>query len=204
LALPHLHTPSSPAQPSRLRPIGWSLFSGGWALLAAAALACSGSSSSGQRTSFPPYGGESAKLFDDRIDPNSVGLADVASKPRADPVLRARTQSAESVAKVRVSTVTVDSIGGKPAYHINLAVIDPLARRGFDDRSIEISVRPDSPAFGIVKWLDTRLIGRTFIGFFHRFGSSDEVQVRFHLSADEPEVLAAVRDANTLSEVSGK
>jgi hypothetical protein len=173
--------------------------------MAALALSCSGSSgASGSRQTFPPYTGESTKLFDDRIDSNSVGLADVVSKPRADPMLRARTQSAEAVGKVRVSTVTVDSVGGKPAYHLNLAIVDPLARRGFDDKSVEILVRSDSPAFGIVKWLDTRLIGRTFIGFFRRFAGPDEADVKFHLSADNAEVLAAVRDANTLSEVSGK
>jgi hypothetical protein len=173
--------------------------------LAALAVSCSGSSgASGSRQTFPPYAGEATKLFDDRIDANSVGLADVVSKPRADPILRARTQSAEAVGKVRVSTVTVDSVGGKPAYHINLAIVQAIARRGFDDNSVEILVRSDAPAFGIVKYLDTRLIGRTFVGFFRRYAGADEPQVRFHLSPDDAEVIGAVRDANTLREVSGK
>jgi hypothetical protein len=171
----------------------------------ALALSCSGSSGpSGSRQTFPPYSGESTKLFDDRIDSASVGLADVVSKPRADPVLRARAQSAEAVARVRVATVTVDVSGGKPAYHLNLAIVEPLSRRRFNEKSVEIFVGSDSPAFGIVKWLDTRLMGHTFIAFFRRFAGPDDAVVRFHFSADNAEVLAAVRDADTVSEVAGK
>jgi hypothetical protein len=121
-----------------------------------------------------------------------------------DPVLRARTQSAEAVARVRVSTVTVDAVGGKPAYHLNLAVIEPLSRRRLGDRAVEILVTADSPSFGIIKWLDTRLMGRTFVGFFHHFAGPEEPIVRYHLSSDDAEVLAAVREADTVSEVSGK
>ncbi len=143
-------------------------------------------------------------LFDDRIDATAVGLADVAVKPRTDSVLRARAQRAEAVGRMRVRTVTVDSAVGKPVYHLNLVFVDPLARRGLTDDHVEISVHSNSPAFGVVKWLDTRLIGRTFVGFFHRFAGADEADLRFHLSPDDPEVLAAVREANALTEVSGK
>jgi hypothetical protein len=174
-------------------------------LLALATASCSGSSSTtGPRQTYPVYAGEPTKLFDDRIDSNSVGLADVATKPRMDPVLRARAQSAEAVARVRVSTVTVDSVGGKPAYHLNFAIVEPLSRRRLGERSVEILVTSDSPSFGIIKWLDTRLMGRTFIGFFHHFAGPDEPVVKFHLSSDDAEVLAAVREADTVSEVSGK
>jgi hypothetical protein len=79
-----------------------------------------------------------------------------------------------------------------------------IVRRGFDDEQIEIAVRWDSPAFGVVKWLDTKLIGRSFVAFFHRYAGPEEVELRFHLSADDPEVLAAVREAATLREISGK
>ena len=163
---------------------------------------------------FPPYRAEATRLFDDRIDPTAVGLADVATKPRSDPTLRARTYNAEAVARMRVATVTVDMAQGKPIYHLSLVFLDgALVRRGFSDNQVEISVRSDSPAFGVVKWLDTRLIGCTFIGFIHRFADAaadggplvePQVTVRFHLAADTPDVLAAVREAQTLGEVSSK
>jgi hypothetical protein len=157
------------------------------------------------RRDFPPYQGQARTLFDDLIEPNAVGLADVASKPRTDPVLRARVQAAEAVARVRVATVSVDSAGGKPIYRISLDLGGgTIVRRGFTDQRVEISVRSDSPAFGVVKWLDTRLIGRTFMGFFRRYAGPEDIELRFHLSPDSPEVYAAVKEAATLSEVSGK
>jgi hypothetical protein len=176
--------------------------------LASLLAACGGSGSSARPgaspRNFPPYAGQATTLFDDRIDANAVGLADVASKPRTDPVLRARAQTAEAVARVRVATVSVDSAAGRPNYHLTLDLVGPLVRRGFDDEHVEISVRPESPAFGVVKWLDARLIGRTFIGFFHRYAGAEDADIRFHLSADDAEVLAAVREAAVLSEISGK
>ena len=170
---------------------------------------CGGAASStgpnSQPQVFAPYQGQATTLFDDRIDPNAVGLADVQSKPRIDPVLRARAQAAEAVARARIATVTVDSAAGKPVYRLNLDLGGgSIVRRGFNDEHVEISVRPDSPAFGVVKWLDTRLIGRTFVAFFHRYAGPEEVMLKFHLSADDPEVLAAVREAATLREISGK
>jgi hypothetical protein len=172
---------------------------------------------------FPPYQGNATQLFDDLIEPSAVGLADVASRPRTDPLLRARVQAAEAVARVRVATVSVESAGGKPRYRLSLDLGGgAIVRRGFPDDRVEIAVRPDSPAFGVVKWLDTRLIGRTFVGFFHRYAAggpeaapsnttaggpqaaSEEIELRFHLSPDAPDVLAAVHEAAALSEVSGK
>jgi hypothetical protein len=169
---------------------------------------CGGSVSVGGQVpanAFPPYQGQATTLFDDRIDPNAVGLADVASKPRTDPVLRARAQNAEAVARARVATVSVDSAAGRPMYRLSLDLRDgSISRRGFTEDRVEIAVRPDSPAFGVVKWLDTRLIGRTFIAFFRRYAGTEEVELRFHLSADDPEVLAAVKEAAALGEISGK
>jgi hypothetical protein len=152
----------------------------------------------------PVYAGNATQLFDDRIDPKAVGLADVAENPRTDPVLRARTQNAEIVARTRVSTVSVDTVGGKPVYRLRFTFAEPpVVARGFSGNQIEIAVHDASPAFGIVKWLDTKLIGYSFIGFFHRFAGNYEPEVRFHLSPDDPQVMAAVRDASALSELSG-
>ena len=142
-------------------------------------------------------------MFDDRIDPTAVGLADVPESPRTDPVLRSRTQSAEVVVRTRVSTVNVDLASGKAVYRLLFTFAEtPIVARGFSGNQIEIVVRDDSPAFGIVKWLDTKLIGHSFVGFFHRFAGKDEPEVRFHLSPDDPQVLGAVRDASALIEVS--
>jgi len=179
-----------------------------FALLAIGAAGCGGGASSAtpkvaQR--YPAYDEQAAQLFDDHIDGSAVGLADIAGNPRADPVFRARTQSAELVARVRVLTVTTDLVGGKPLYRVNLGfVAPPLVRRGIDDDHLEIAVYSTSSAFGVVKFLDVGLIGHTFIGFFRRYAQGEEPEVRFHLAADTPMILAAAREADMLGELSGK
>src|SRR5262249_21163421 len=81
---------------------------------------------------FPLSQGHAVQLFDDLIEPSALGLADVASKPRTDPLLRARVQAAEAVARVRVATVSVDSVGGKPIYRLSLDLgSGTIVRRGF-------------------------------------------------------------------------
>ncbi|MET0593777.1 MAG: hypothetical protein ABW133_13820 [Polyangiaceae bacterium] len=152
--------------------------------------------------SFPPYAGPATQLFDDRIDPMAVGLAGVTENPRLDQTLKARTQKAEVAGRMRVSTVTVDSVGGRPVYRLRFTLSEaPVVARGFNGNQIEVALTDDSPAFAIVKWLDTKLIGYSFVGFFHRFAGSYEPQIRFHLSPDDPQVLSAVRDASALSEL---
>ena len=153
-------------------------------------------------TSFPPYAGPATQLFDDRIDPMAVGLAGVTENPRLDQTLKARTQNAEVAGRMRVSTVTVDSVGGRPVYRLRFTLSEaPVVARGFEGNQIEVALTDDSPAFGIVKWLDTKLIGYSFVGFFHRFAGNYEPQIRFHLSPDDPQVISAVRDASALSEL---
>jgi hypothetical protein len=179
----------------------------GFALFSAVSVAsCGGSSKTAPEPQspqdLPVYGNSAAQLFDDRIEARAVGLADVGSDPRLDPVLRQRTQNAEVVGRTRVSTINVDSVGGKSVYRLRFKLLDPpVVARGLTSDQLEIAVGDDSPAFGIVKGLDTKLIEYSFIGFFRRFAGSYEPQVRFHLSADDPQVMAAVRDASALREL---
>ena len=179
----------------------------GFALFAAVSVAsCSGPSATGAAPQspqdLPVYGNSAAQLFDDRIDPVAVGLADVGTDPRLDPVLRQRTQNAEIVGRTRVSTINIDLVGGKPVYRLRFKLLEPpVVERGTASDQLEVAVGDDSPAFGIVKWLDTKLIDYSFIGFFRRFAGNYEPQVRFHLSADNPQMMAAVRDASALREL---
>ncbi|HEY3592766.1 MAG TPA: cobalamin ABC transporter substrate-binding protein [Polyangiaceae bacterium] len=177
----------------------------------ATSLGACGSTLKGQPTAtpsapLPPYDEQAARLFDDRIDGNAVGLADVTDNPRIDPTFRARAQSSDLIARVRVLTVTSDTVSDGPLYRVNLTfAAAPLIQRGIKDDHIEISVRSTSAAFGVVKWLDAGLIGRTFVGFFRRYadGESLEPKLRFHLAADTPSVLTAAHEADMLRELSG-
>lgn len=152
-----------------------------------------------------PYDGRAAQLFDDAIEPAAVGLAAFPPNPKGDPIFRERAQAAETIARMRVTTVTADSIDGVPTYHIGLAALDrQLAGRPLAEGRIELSIASSSPAFGIAKTLDARLVGHTFVAFFHAFAIGDETRRFWHLAPDSADVLAAVKEATLLGELSGR
>jgi hypothetical protein len=151
------------------------------------------------------WAGHAREVFDDGIDPAAVGLSMEGPSPRADPFLRERAQTAGVVARVKVITVTVDSVGEETMYHLVIQVgVPPLATPKIPDQRFELLIRPSSRAFGIARAFDARLQGLTFVGFIQRFAGSDgEPEIHWHLSADTAEVVAAVKDAVALAELSG-
>lgn len=160
-------------------------------------------SASGER--LPAWDPQAQEVFDDNIDPAAVGLTLEGPSPRSDRFLRERAQTAEVVARVRVSTVTVDSIGDQSTYHLGIQVgYPPLATPKVADRTFELVIRPHSPAHGIARAFDSRLRGLTFIGFIRRFAGDGEPEIHWHLSPDTAEVAAAVREAVALGELSAR
>jgi hypothetical protein len=153
----------------------------------------------------PRWEGRAVDLFDDTIDPAALGLTMEGPSPRSDAHLRERAQTADVVARVRVNTVTVDSVGDRQTYHIGIQVgVPTLTEAKVTDRTFELSVKSTSGAFGIVKSFDNRLKGQTFVGFLKRYTNDDGDQVvHWHLSADTAEVAAAVKEAVVLREISG-
>jgi hypothetical protein len=153
----------------------------------------------------PRWEGHAQQLFDDNIDPAAVGLSLEGPSPRSDPFLRERAQTGDVVSRVRVQTVTVDSVGDQVTYHLSIQIgVPTLAQAKTPERSFELSIKPTSRAFGIAKAFDARLRGATFIGFIQRFAGEDgEAEIHWHLSADTAEVAAAVKEAVALRELSG-
>lgn len=153
----------------------------------------------------PHWEGRARQAFDDNIDPAAVGLSMDGPSPRADAFLRERAQTADVVARVRVQTVTVDSRGDQNTYHLGIQVgIPTLTDAKVQDRTFELNIKPSSGAFGIARAFDSRLRGQTFVGFIKRFGSEDgEIEVHWHLSPDTAEVVAAIKEAVALREMSG-
>jgi hypothetical protein len=180
-------------------------------LLAAGVLAlagCSGSSQGAQGPNgpgFPRWEARAKQVFDDNLDRSAVGMQLEADSPRNDKFLRERAQTADLVARLRVQTVTVDSVGEESRYHLGMQVGYPtLGKPKMEDRTVELEVRSTSPAYEVVKGLDARLRGMTFIGFVSRFQSPEgDPEVHFHLSADTAEVAAAVQEALALQELTG-
>ena len=160
----------------------------------------------GTASGLPRWEARAKQIFDDNIDPAAVGLSMDGPSPRADAFLRERAQTADVVARVRVQTVTVDSIGESKSYHLGIQVgVPTLAPAKVPDRSFELSIRPASGAFGIARAFDARLRGQTFIGFIKRFSTEDggDMEVHWHLSPDTAEVAAAIKEAVALREISG-
>lgn len=155
--------------------------------------------------SLPPWNGQSFELFDDGIDASAVGLGVDGLSPRGDPLLKQRARAADLVARVKVTTVTIDSVGDESTYHLGILVgYPPLSTPRLSDPSFELNIRPSSRAFGIARAFGARLQGTIFVGFLRRFrGADGQVELHWHLSADTPEVVAAVKEAVALAEFSG-
>lgn len=153
----------------------------------------------------PRWEGRAREVFDDNIDPAAVGLSMEGPSPRNDAHLRERAQTADVVARVRVQTVTVDSVGEQQTYHLGIQVgIPTLTPAKAPDRTFELAIRSTSGAFGIARAFDARLKGQTFVGFIRRFSNEDgDVEVHWHLAPDTAEVVAAVKEAVALREISG-
>ena len=156
-----------------------------------------------EAASLPKWEGHARELFDDNIDPAAVGLSMEGPAPRSDPFLRERSQTAAVTARVRVQTVTIDSIGAQKTYHLGVQVGFPtLTNARVPDKSFELLIKPTSQAFGIAKSFDARLRGATFIGFVGRFqGDDGEVEVHLHLAPDTADVASAVKESVALQEL---
>jgi hypothetical protein len=182
------------------------------ALLAAgSAVACGEPSTevqSPQALGLSPWAGRGRILFDDNIEPAAVGYTMEVPSARGDKFLRERALTAELVARLRVQTVTVETIGDDSTYHLGVQVATPTLAPDpkIKEKTLELVIRASTPAYGIAKALDQRMQGLTFIGFVSRFASPDgtEVELHWHLSPDTADVAEAVKEAVALAEASGR
>jgi hypothetical protein len=175
--------------------------------LAATAMGCADPklAASPSALGLPRWEAHDRQVFDDNIDPAAVGLSLDGLSPRSDPFLRERAQTAAVVSRVRVQTVTIDSVGNQRTYYLSLQVSTPmLTQPTIPDHNFELEIRSTSGAYGIAKAFDARLRGATFIAFIRRFSGEDgESEIHWHLSPDTAEVAMAVKEAVVLKELSG-
>ncbi len=148
----------------------------------------------------PAWTGEERRLFADELDPAALGLSPSAAS-RKDPNLWLRAQQAELVSIVSIKTFTLESTRGG-TYRIGLKVEQPLAEPTFADPTIEISVDPGDPAYGLFKAQDSLLQNKRFVGFFKRYAAADDqIVIHFYLASESPDVLALVQEAVALKDV---
>lgn len=174
-----------------------------WIGIAALGLAaCGGASGArGSDRPLPPYSGHVAELFDDGIEPLAVGYAmDTNVSPQGDTRLRERTQTGDAVVRARVMTVTSKAEDSGRTWQIGLQAIERLGGSGPLDKDFVLTVAPNEPAAGLVQAFERQLIGKTVVVFVREFAhagapSGEAGDLRFHVSADSPEVLKAVTNA---------
>lgn len=180
------------------------------AIFAVSAAACGdgGEVRSPSALGLGPWNERARYIFDDNIEPAAVGFTMDAPSARGDRFLRERAQTAELVARLKVRTVTIDTIGDESTYHLGVEIVPPVLvpNPRLKDTSMELVIRAASPAHGIAKALDQRMQGTTFVGFVHRFASPDgtETELHWHLSPDTADVLDAVKEAVVLGEASSR
>lgn len=172
--------------------------------IVAACIACGG----GKDADSPgrpvlPYSGRQADLFDDAIEPAAVGLDfDKGYAPRVDKTLRERAQVGDAVLRVRVATVTAKKDGPESTYQLGLHTVEKLVGKNPPTADFTVQINKASESHGVMKNLESRVVGYAFIAFVREFASpSGDRELHFHLAPDTKEVRMAVGDAVALGEL---
>lgn len=154
----------------------------------------------------PAYAGHAADLFDDSIDPAAVGMDfDKGYTPKADAMLRERSQTSDAVLRVKIATVTGKKDGPEANYQLGLHTVEKMAGANPPPTDFTVAVSKSSESHGILKNFEGRLVGYPFVAFVREFVRPDgDHEVHFHLSPDTKEVKAAVNDAVVLGEAYAK
>lgn len=177
--------------------------------MAAASTCATGCSSSERRgdgwaAKLEPWDGQLRELFDDQIHPAAVGLSMDSQSPARDPLLRLRTTNADVVSRMRVQTVTRESVGARTVFLLGLLVVPPaFTKPKLEDSRFELAIKQDSAAFGLVQSLENALREKQFIGFVKKFPGEDGAVIHWHLTADTEEVAQVVQEVAVLDEIGG-
>lgn len=179
-------------------------FSRFWVFAAASALAlaCGGPDANSPGRPLPSWEGRQTELFDDAIDPRAVGLnLDDTRTPQSDAKVRERTQLGDAVVRARIDTVTQKRNGDDVEYQLGLRVLETLTSTHAPPEEFVVRFDKSSPSAGIVRSLDARLGGKTFVVFVREFkGPDNEPRFYAHFASDSKDVVAAVKDSMALSE----
>ncbi len=149
------------------------------------------------------------------IEPSAVGYrgADESGSFKDNALLRERTQTGDAVIRARVVTVTSEPELRGDGWRIGLRTLETVAgKRPPDDleREFTFVVQGAGPAAGIVRMLEARLIGSTFVVFVRKFGhdgggdpgaAESVADIHFHFAKDDKDELGAVHQASLLGEV---
>jgi hypothetical protein len=140
-------------------------------------------------------GGE-ALLFDDGIDVGALPSGD-AAPTRDEPnesLVPQRMDAAEGVLLAKFIGVHTEPSGDRKRYRLELAPEgEPYFGVAPPDAPFAIALEPEAPAYGTIRAVDARLIGRKMVVFYRRYLNDDNQPViHFHLSPPTKPVLEAI------------
>jgi hypothetical protein len=189
----------------------------GLALAAALCVCCGaaatrepGTSQAGPAGPLPAYEGRAADLFDDTIEPAAVGYGGIepGGQRKDDALLRERTQTGDAVIRARVVTVTSEARGVDTGWLLGFRPVETVAGKKPPEGDFSFLVAGRSPASKIVRMLDEKLIGSTFVVFVRAFApdtsqAADAAgpELHFHFAKDDKDELGAIHEASLLGEV---
>jgi hypothetical protein len=165
---------------------------------------CGGKGANGPHGDLPPYTGRAAELFDDGIDGAAVGYAlEPGPPPSTDAKLRERVQTGDAIVRARVVTVTSQRQDTGRSWQLGMHTLEKLAGSGSLDADFALDVEATDPGAGMVKAFESSLVGATFVVAVRTFAhaGTGDADLHFHLLADKPDVLAAIKEATLLQQV---
>ncbi|NOU33912.1 MAG: hypothetical protein HOO96_38965 [Polyangiaceae bacterium] len=152
----------------------------------------------------PAYAGKITTLFDDTIEPSAVGMdLDKSYDPATDPQFRERTRDADAVLRVRILTVTARTSEAHSVYQLSMSAVgDEMVGKYPPKSPFNVRIDEKSVSIGLVKNLESGLVGKTFVIFVKEFVLADgDKELHFHLAPDSKAVIHAVSDSLALDEV---
>ena len=151
----------------------------------------------------PPYMGEATERFDDAIDPHAVGL-ELSSRvdPKNDPRVSARAKASDVVLRAHIQTVTGEAGSGSRSYQIDFKTVERIAGKRPVGDEFRLHVEKTSPSIGIVRSMEGQLVGKTLVIYVKAFARPDgQRDLHFHASADEKELIDAIKNLVLLDEL---
>ena len=149
----------------------------------------------------PPFAGHDKELYDDSIEATALGMTMDKPTFRGDAKFRERAQKATTVARVKITTVTIDKVDERATYHLTMAVIGPVIA-GEPDTALELTVHEGDNAFPLVNQLRENLRDKTLLAMWKRFREGDGANTHFYAAPDDELTVAAAKEAIVLHEVS--
>lgn len=170
-------------------------------LVVAAGVACSpagGPAVSASADRYPPYSDADALLFDDTFAPAVFGL-DIGTP--AGKALTDRARQADSVQRVRITTVSSQGDPDAPDYTLVLAALPPPLAGAGDSGPITVDVVANSPSYPLMRGAEGSLVGKAVILLSKRYKEGGHITLHWRGEPDTDAVRAAVSQARALHDL---